>query len=335
MKKHKRKAFKHLTQLDRDRIGNMWYYGSTQTEIALTLEKDKGTISRELKKYTNLHGRYRATQAQKKAEEKRMGSKAVGMKIENHPLLKRHIIVELQKLRSPDEIAGRMKKENMSPCVGTNAIYKWLYSEHGKEYCKYLCSRKVRKLSQSRLRKRHLIPNRISIRERPENAEEVHGESDLFVSPTNLHTGIVGHMTVVPQAHLLAGNLIANRSPYAMISSMKKVQRKVRVTTWTMDNGIENIHHEQFGIPTYFCTPGSPWQKPHVESSIGLTRRWFLPKGTDLSKVSDDTFQSMLFLLNHKYRKSLGYKSAYEEALRCGIISKIPKLSINRAVAFR
>ena len=142
-------------------------------------------------------------------------------------------------------------------------------------------------------------------------------------------------MTAVAKVHLLTGNLIPNKSSKLMVSSMKRIQRKVKVTTWTMDNGIENTKHEQFGIPTYFCTPGSPWQKPHVESSIGLTRRWFLPKGTDLSKVSDQTFQSMLFVLNHKYRKSLGYKSAYEEAVSRNIISKVPRLSKKKAVAFR
>jgi transposase, IS30 family len=335
MKKHKRKSFKQLNQWERDRIESLRYYGTKLSDIAKTLERNKSTISRELKAYTNQHGRYRATQAGESALEKRKGSKAVGMKIEGQPILKQHIINALKQLRSPDEIAGRMKRERVFPRVGTNAIYKWLYSEQGREYCQYLCSRNTSKLSQSRLKKRHLIPNRISIRERPNDALQIHGESDLFVSPTSFHSGTVGHMIVVPKAHLLVGRLLKNRSSNEMLASMKNMQRKVGVTTWTMDNGIENIKHEQFGIPTYFCTPGSPWQKPHIESSIGLTRRWFLPKGTDLSKISNDTFQSMLFVLNHKYRKSLGYSNAYEEALRYAIISKIPKLSINKAVAFR
>ncbi|OHA78637.1 MAG: hypothetical protein A2V96_02960 [Candidatus Yonathbacteria bacterium RBG_16_43_6] len=150
-----------------------------------------------------------------------------------------------------------------------------------------------------------------------------------------LHSKIVGHLTVVPATHLLTGKLIANKKPSVMVTSMKSIQKKVAVTTWTMDNGIENQQHEQFGIPTYFCTPGSPWQKPHVESSIGLIRRWFLPKGTDLAKVPDATFQSMLHTMNHKYRKSLGYRSAYEVSIGCAIIEKVPRLSRSKAIAFR
>ena len=331
----KRKSFKQLSQFERDRIESLWFHGASASDIATTLERNKGTISRELKRYTNKHGRYKAKAAQEKAGYKRKGSKAVGMKIESNPELKQHIISQLRSLRSPDEIAGRMKKEGYSPRVGKGAIYKWLYSSNGNEYCKYLCSRKVRKLSQSRLSKRPLIPNRISLRERPEDEYQVHGESDLFVSPTSFHSRTVGHLTVVQKTKLLTGSLLKNKSAEWMVSSMQAIQRKVGVTTWTMDNGVENVRHEQFGIPTYFCTRGSPWQKPYVESSIGLTRRWFLPKGTDLSKVSDETFQSMLHVLNHKYRKSLGYESSYELSLESGIIRRVPKLSIRKAVAFR
>ena len=330
-----RKLFKHLTQYERDRIENMRRNGIHTGDIAITLGRDKGTISRELKKYTNKHHRYKATPAQKSAEAARKGSKQVGMKIEGYPALKARIIRELKALRSPDEIAGRMKKEGCVPRVGTNAIYKWLYSTHGKEYCIYLCTRRKRKLPQSQLRKRHLIPNRISLRQRPNDETQLHGESDLFVSPTRLHSPVVGHMTVIPDTMLLVGTFLCNKSAKVMVLSMQEIQKHLPVTTWTLDNGVENVHHEEFGIPAYFCTPGSPWQKPHVENSIGLTRRWFLRKGTDLATVPEAAFQSMLFLLNHKYRKSLGYRSAYEVSLAKGIIKNIPRLSKHLAVAFR
>lgn len=331
----KRKSFTHLREQHRDRIHALYGNGYTQKDIADVLGVNPGTISRELGRYGRKTWRYNATRAEEDAKEKRSLSKCAGMKIEAYPELKKRIVTELKDMRAPDEIAGRMKKEKLPIRIGTNAIYKWLYSDYGKKYCKYLCSRKVRKRSQSRKNKRYLIPNRIFLRDRPNDEMQIHGESDLFVSPTNLHSRIVGHMTVVPMAHLLTGQLIANKSPVTMVASMKVVQKKISVTTWTMDNGIENQYHEQFGIPSYFCTPGSPWQKPYVECSIGLARRWFLPKGTDLAQVSDETFQSMLFTLNHKYRKSLGYRSAYEVAIECGIIKKVPRLSKQKAIAFR
>ena len=333
--KKKRKPFRHLSQYDRDRIEDLRFYGTTIKDIARILGRDKGTISRELKKYTNKHHRYRATKAHALARENRKGSKAVGMKIEKHLVLKKRIIQELKKLRSPDEIAGRMKRENSTPRVGTNALYRWLYSVHGREYCQYLCTQKTRRIKQSRLKKKRLIPHRISLRERPNDETQLHGESDLFVSPMSLHSPTVGHMTVLPSTQFLVGTFLPNKSPKTMLTSIRTIENRLPLTTWTLDNGIENVYHEQFSIPAYFCTPGSPWQKPHVENNIGLTRRWFLPKGTDLATVPEDTLQSMLHVLNHKYRKSLGYQSSYEVTQERGIIKKIPRLSIKPAVAFR
>jgi IS30 family transposase len=335
MKTLKRKPFKHLTQYDRDRIEKLRFHCTSIVDIANILGRDKGTISRELKKHTNKHHRYKATKAQEIATEKRAGSKAVGMKIEKYPKLKQHIIKELKSLRSPDEIAGRMKKEGVSPRVGTNAIYKWLYSELGAEYCQYLCTQKTRKIKQSRSKKKSLIPNRVSIKQRPDDKTQIHAESDLFVSPTKLHSRTVGHLVILPDTKLLSGTLLTDKSPKTMVSSIHLIEAKLPITTWTLDNGIENVYHEQFGVPAYFCTPGSPWQKPHIENSIGLARRWFMPKGTDLATVPEETFASMLHVFNHKHRKSLGYRSAYEVSLERGIIKEVPRLSIKLAVAFR
>lgn len=331
----KRPHFRHLNQKQRDRLHALYLDGHKQKYIAEVLGVNPGTISRELHRYGKKTWRYSSARGEKDAEEKRTHSKCDGMKIETYPELKQRIIKELKELQSPDGIAGRMKDEKLTIRVGKSAIYKWLYSEYGKDYCQYLCTRKIRPKKQSKTPKRHLIPNRISLRNRPNDALQTHGESDLFVSPTSLHSKTVGHLTVIPSTHLLTGNFLPSKSPTVMITSMKRIQRKVKVTTWTMDNGIENIYHEQFGIPTYFCTKGSPWQKPHVESSIGLLRRWFIPKGTDLSKVTEKELQSMFFTVNHKYRKSLGYRTSYEASLEDGIISKVPHLSRKKAVAFR
>jgi IS30 family transposase len=257
------------------------------------------------------------------------------MKIEAHPELRRYIIEALKKLRSPDEIAGRLKRDDITPRVGTAAIYKWLYSERGAPYCRYLCTKRHRKRRQRRLSKRIMIPSRISLRDRPEAPGLIHAEHDLFVSPTRLHSKPVGLLIVIPVAKLLAGSILLNRKSETVMYSTQKHFERVRADTTLADNGVENVRHKQNTVPTYFCDPGSPWQKPHVEGSIGLIRRWFLTKGTDLAHVPDTTFQSQLHLLNGKYRKSLGYRSAYEVALERGIITRVPRISLKEAVAFR
>ena len=330
-----RSKFRHLTEKDRDRLHALHLEGHTQKDMAEILGVSPSAVSRELARYGRTTWRYSAVRAQADADLKRSRSKRPGMKIEAHPELKRHIVKQLRRLRSPDEIAGRLKKSRSPLRIGTNAIYKWLYSEDGKPYSKFLCTRRTRKKRQSRLGKKVLIPNKISFRDKPDELGLIHAEGDLFVSPTNTHDKTSGLLIVVPETHLLSGELVSNKTKVVIVPAVKQIIKSIRPDTCTFDNGIENVHHKQFGVDAYFCDPGSPWQKPHVESSIGLIRRWFLPKGTELKGIGDETFQSQLHLLNGKYRKSLGYKSAYEVSLERGIIKRVPRVSLSRAIAFR
>lgn len=274
----KREPFRHITDRDRDRIQALrdnWY---SQKDVAEILGIPKSAVSRELQRNPTRTGRYVADRASTDAAEQRSHSKYPGMKIEAHPELKRYIIRALKKLRSPDEIAGHLRRVNAVPRVGKNAIYKWLYRGAGQPYCRYL---------------------------------------------------------VVPEAKLLAGAMLPNRESVTVMTSARTHFHRIRVDTCTADNGIENVGHATTGIPTYCCDRGAPRQKPHVAGAIGLIRRWFIPKGTDLALVSDRLFQSQLHLLNGRYRRSLGYRNAYEAALERGIISKVPRLSLTPAVAFR
>lgn len=328
----KREGFRHLTAHDRDRIHALYGHGHNQADIARVLDVHKGTVCRELHRYRRHGWRYSSLRAQADADEKRQNSKRPGMKIEANPELRSYIIKQLAQLRSPDEIAGLLKRVKATPRVGTNAIYKWLYSHDGKPYCKHLCTRRSRKKRQKRALKKALISERIPLRDRP--IEGIHSERDLFVSPTHLHSKSCGLLIVVPEAKLFVGSMLPNRTAQAVTRSAREHYTAIHADTSLADNGIENVRHTEIGVPSYFCDKGSPWQKPHVEGGIGLVRRWFLPKGTDLATIPDDLFQSQLHLLNGKYRKSLGYRCAYEVALERGIIDRVPKISLAKAVAF-
>lgn len=321
MKKKQRRRFRHLGQFDRDRIQALRAAGHTQQEIAAVLQVDKGTISREIAKRQRKDGRYDAAAAQLKANVRRANSKYRGMKIERHPELRARIIAELLRRQSPDAIAGRMQREKQSPRVGTAAIYKWLYSVYGQRYCRYLCTRRTRKRRQKRdTPKREMIPRRISIWERPNDRSLHHWEGDTMVSPKRAKTTASVAVAAAIREKYLVGTKLPNLKPERMKDAIQQKSAHVLMDTLTLDNGIENREHEAFGVPAYFCDPHSPWQKPHVEQAIGLLRRWFLPKGTDLSLLTDDALQTYLHILNHKYRKSLQYRSAYEVAVRRGIL---------------
>lgn len=318
-KKKRRQPFRHLDQYDRDRIAAMRAAGHIQHEIAAVLGVTKGTISREMQRQCR-NGTYDATAAQHKANVRRSNSKYQGMKIEKYPRLKSFIIGQLRRHRSPDEIAGRMKREKHVPRVGTAAIYKWLYSVYGAPYCRYLCTKRVRRKPRRNGQKREMIPGRISIGERPKTTSLRHWEGDTMVSPKRAATTASAAIAAAIREKYLVGMMMKNLKPETMKNAVQQKSAHVAMDTLTLDNGIENKAHGEFGMPTYFCDPHSPWQKPHVEGAIGLLRRWFLPKGTDLSRVNENMLQRYLFILNQKYRKSLKYQSAYEVAVRRGIL---------------
>ncbi len=64
-------------------------------------------------------------------------------------------------------------------------------------------------------------------------------------------------------------------------------------------------------VQFYFPQPHQPWQRGINENTNGLIHEYF-PKGTDLSKYSDEYIQSKVEELNRRPRKCLGYLTPYE-----------------------
>lgn len=84
------------------------------------------------------------------------------------------------------------------------------------------------------------------------------------------------------------------------------------VHTITLDNGSEFAAFREIeadlSTEIYFCNPHSPWQRGTIENLNGLLR-FFFEKGCDFRSVSQDEVDHVLFLLNHRPRKCLGWLS--------------------------
>ena len=108
----RRVGWQQLTQGKRDRMQVMLRKGEIQKDIAEVLKVAPSTVSRERKRETE-DGIYDAEVAQRKAYVERLNSKYQGMKVEKNIPLKEHVIRQLRQKRSPDEIAGRMKRDKL------------------------------------------------------------------------------------------------------------------------------------------------------------------------------------------------------------------------------
>ena len=83
----------------------------------------------------------------------------------------------------------------------------------------------------------------------------------------------------------------------------------------TWDRGKELSDHARFtiesGVKVFFADPRSPWQRGTNENTNGLLRQYF-PKGTDLSRWSEQEIQAVALTLNNRPRKTLGWKTPAE-----------------------
>ena len=85
--------------------------------------------------------------------------------------------------------------------------------------------------------------------------------------------------------------------------------------TITFDNGGEGAHHqrlkETFNLQTYFCDPYASYQKGSVENANRIIRR-YLPRGTDMSTITQQDIYDVQERINSTPRKILGYKTPKE-----------------------
>jgi transposase, IS30 family len=344
MKNHK---YKHLTIQDRDRIQALLDKGHKQKEIAFILRVDKSTISREIrrnkrsKKSPVKHkaGQYESYVANHKAYLRRHFAKYEGKKIDINRSLRSYVIKRLELGWSPDEIAGRVRLEKQTFYVSKNTVYRWLYSNSGRPYTDYLYSRRKRSRKRKPKTKRTLIPNRIGLVLRPQGATNRsrygHYEGDTMVSGRKTGSKTALSVMYERKTRYISAKKIPNMKPDSNVQAIVRMKKKLnKVKSLSLDNGIENTKYEEIGIPTYFCDPYSSWQKGGVEHAIKMIRR-FIPKGVDINTYSAQDVKLILEMINHKPRKSLGYKTPYEVMVENNLLKqKSPTGKVALGVGF-
>ena len=90
---------------------------------------------------------------------------------------------------------------------------------------------------------------------------------------------------------------------------------KNRVHTLTYDNGRKFSEHERMAseldAQVYFSHPYSSWERGVNENTNGLIRQYF-SKGQDLNAISGAEIEYVMNQLNHRPRKTLGFRIPYE-----------------------
>ena len=310
-------TYKHLTPEERDRLAVLKSRGLPLREIAEQLGRAASSLCRELKRNRPERGRqdYLPHKAQGRAEDRqRTGHKRMRLKSR---VLRFEVEKHLQMDWTPELISGQFKKYRMElPRISPEAIYQWIYAE-----APHLIGTLPRSHPRRRMRrfarkgKKVIIPQRISITERPacvqERKEPGHWESDLMIGRGKCalqnNTERVSRFIKIAKV----ADKTAAQARSAIARALKPLPAHLRRSV-TYDNGTENAEHhllnQEIGSRSFFCEPYHSWEKGTVENKNGVIRRFF-PKKTNFDIIADDDIRRVEDHINNRPMKCLNFKT--------------------------
>lgn len=310
--------YKHLTSEQRYYIYLEKQKGSTQKSIADAIGVSESTVSRELKRNGGKNGSYNFLKAHEKAMER--CHREPGNRAKPPELIWRVKQLIMDEQWSPAQISGYLReKEGIH--ISHETIYKLIRNdETGKlaENCRHKM-KYHKSASKKRETKATNIKNRVSIHERPAEANGKRfgdWEMDLIVDKDQnaILTMIERSTNFLLMARLRQGKMA---KPVAQTAWRLLLPYKGELLhTITTDNGSEFAAHEwltkQLGVPIYFTDSYSSWQKGAVENTNKLIRQ-YIPKGMDISTVSDKRIASIQAKINRRPRAKLNFNTPKDE----------------------
>jgi transposase, IS30 family len=298
--------------------------GLSFTAIAAELSRATSTVSREVNGHGGRAG-YRPVAAHRAAEAAARRPKAT--KLASSPVLCARVVADLERLWSPQQIARRLRDEHAETpeqWVSHETIYKSLYvqgrGELRRELARCLRSGRAQRRRHGRSDARGRMTDMVLISERPaeiaERAVPGHWEGDLIIGKD----GKSAIATLVERStrYVMLAKVTDQRAETLRAALTPLILRLPehlrRSLTW--DQGGEMAQHVQFSIDTgvevFFCDPHSPWQRGSNENTNGLLRQYF-PKGTGLSRHSQQHLDAVAAQLNDRPRETLNWKKPAEK----------------------
>lgn len=322
-----RPVYKHLSSDDRVVIESLLADGLSLRAVAAQIGVHASTVCRERRRgllpgfdrYLSVIGERtrRAARASAGLSRRKLGTDA---RLTYWPL----VLPLLRKGWSPQQIAGKLPSMPGSASISHETIYAAIYAmPRGAlrtDLVALLRKSHAGRLPRARGSSRFTgVQNMTPIGLRPAevDARRVpgHWEADLIKGARNA-SGV--------------GTLIERTSRYIMLakldgcdaqSVLEGFTRRLRSVppslrkTLTYDQGTEMALHQtlakRLNMSIFFCDPHSPWQRASNENANGLIRE-YLPKGTDLSQLTQAQLKAIEIALNTRPRKVLHFQTPNE-----------------------
>lgn len=306
---------KHITSEERHTIAYLIRQKKSAAFIARELGRATSTITREIKRNSDLrNGEYRPELANKKADSRKSSKRK---RCSMTPEMIAYVEAELAKLNSPEQIAGDAKRLGLE-CVSHECIYQhiWRDKKSGGKLFENLRNRHKRYRKRGAAKdNRGIIKDRTPMSERPSVVDRRERLGDLEV---DLMIG-KGHQGALLTINDRASGLLilerlhgktADEVTAAIIARLKSY--KGQLHTITSDNGKEFAGHQEIAtelnIDFYFARPYHSWERGSNENLNGLIRQ-YIPKTSNINELEEGYIEKVETALNNRPRKRHGYLS--------------------------
>ena len=310
-------AYRQLSIDERYFIGALRAQGCGVCEIARELKRHRSTIWREVRRNRSGYDRaYRARWAVEKTNGRRRRSRR------NRRYGAKHFAPIERMLRhdlSPEQVVGRLRLEGLR-VMSHETIYLWIWAdkEHGGTLWRHLRgARKLKRKRYGRHDSRGRLAGKRMITERPAIVERRARLGDWEIDTVH-GRGKPATVTVVERKSGLVrvGKL-------ARVGAEETLQRTVHILrrephpirTITADNGTEFHMYKRLErrlrTTIYFATPHHAWERGTNENTNGLLRQ-YLPKGIELSSLTQRRCTTIAAKLNDRPRRRHGFRTPNE-----------------------
>lgn len=285
--------------------------------IASKLGRSVSAVSDEIKQ-NSTRGVYDAKKAEAKARLRRQNSKLQCLKVAMDPKLKNFVTENVLDDQSPEGISGRLKEVRTDlQYASTKAIYKFVWSPHGRQIEKHLYSKAVHKKGGPKRDTPVSIDGRTMIDERPKKVDSRvefgHYEGDFIESGKDGKGSLL--VLVERKTRYPFLQYLEDRTTKNVNRVVKEMLGSNPIESLTIDNDISFKKHKELSklieAEIYFCHPQSPHEKGTVENRNKAIRR-YVKKRCDLSKISKEIFAFVEEKLRNKYMKCLNFKTPKE-----------------------
>ena len=322
--------YKHFSVEEREAIQLGLWEKQSYRVIAKELGRSPASVSREIKR--NLppeHFLYTPRLAHARALRQRK-SRGRKERLKN-PFIRNYVVTHLKERRwSPEQISGRLTLQHPHFRVSPEAIYQFIYArvspasslvyKQQEDLRPFLKRRhRLRVKKGGRRVWRLLRPHGPSIEERPsvvgarsrlgdwegDTVESV-GRKPGINTLVERKSGLVCITKLLGRTSEKTREVVVNRLSSFPLHLCR---------TLTLDNGPENsdwkMMQKELRADVYFAHPYHSWERGTNENTNGLIRYYF-PKKTDFTMISETELSQVEWELNHRPRKRLGWKTPQE-----------------------